>query len=150
MKRLSSILIFALSLVLLTYSVHALTLEDLINHISSFLTSVSNAISGGILPTLKKPTTTTIPVKLPGCKDLCGDGICQRVVCAAVGCPCPETEESCPQDCRAIPSQNCKDNNGVCILKVAGYGDCPVGYEPSNLVCPYSWITKCCILSRPA
>ena len=34
------------------------------------------------------------------CKDLCGDGICQEIVCMAVGCPCPETPESCPQDCK--------------------------------------------------
>jgi putative hemolysin len=33
------------------------------------------------------------------CKDLCGDGICQEIVCMAVGCPCPETPETCPQDC---------------------------------------------------
>ncbi len=35
-----------------------------------------------------------------GCKDLCGDGICQEVVCLAIGCPCAETVESCPQDCK--------------------------------------------------
>ncbi len=35
----------------------------------------------------------------PVCQDLCGDGICQEVVCLAVGCPCAETPESCPQDC---------------------------------------------------
>lgn len=34
------------------------------------------------------------------CKNLCGDGICQEIVCLAIGCPCPETKESCPQDCR--------------------------------------------------
>lgn len=33
------------------------------------------------------------------CKNLCGDGICQEVVCLAIGCPCAETKESCPQDC---------------------------------------------------
>jgi len=33
------------------------------------------------------------------CKDLCGDGICQEIVCLAVGCPCAETPETCPQDC---------------------------------------------------
>lgn len=33
------------------------------------------------------------------CKNLCGDGICQEIVCMAVGCPCPETPETCPQDC---------------------------------------------------
>ena len=34
------------------------------------------------------------------CKDLCGDGVCQEIVCMAVGCPCPETPENCPQDCK--------------------------------------------------
>lgn len=33
------------------------------------------------------------------CKNLCGDGICQRFVCLAIGCPCAETEETCPSDC---------------------------------------------------
>jgi hypothetical protein len=33
------------------------------------------------------------------CKDLCGDGICQEIVCLASGCPCAETPESCPKDC---------------------------------------------------
>jgi putative hemolysin len=33
------------------------------------------------------------------CKDLCGDGICQQMVCMAVGCPCAETKETCPIDC---------------------------------------------------
>lgn len=33
------------------------------------------------------------------CKDLCGDGECQEMVCQAVGCPCSETSESCPEDC---------------------------------------------------
>lgn len=36
---------------------------------------------------------------LEGCKDLCGDGNCQEIVCMATGCPCSETKESCPQDC---------------------------------------------------
>lgn len=33
------------------------------------------------------------------CKDLCGDGTCQEIVCMAVGCPCPESATSCPADC---------------------------------------------------
>lgn len=37
------------------------------------------------------------------CKDLCGDGTCQEVVCLAIGCPCAETLITCPQDC----SLNC-------------------------------------------
>jgi hypothetical protein len=34
------------------------------------------------------------------CKDLCGDGACQEMVCMAVGCPCAESTTSCPADCR--------------------------------------------------
>ena len=33
------------------------------------------------------------------CKDYCGDGECAEVVCMAVGCPCAETHDSCPEDC---------------------------------------------------
>jgi len=33
------------------------------------------------------------------CKDLCGDGECQEVVCLGTDCPCAETKQSCPQDC---------------------------------------------------
>lgn len=59
------------------------------------------------------PTQATKPIEIdirkaeeikslpPGCKNLCGDGICQEMVCLAIGCPCPETRESCPQDCVA-------------------------------------------------
>ncbi len=39
------------------------------------------------------------PGETPTCKNLCGDGTCQEIVCMAIGCPCPETKESCPQDC---------------------------------------------------
>ncbi len=34
------------------------------------------------------------------CEDRCGDEICQEVVCMAIGCPCPETPEACPEDCK--------------------------------------------------
>jgi putative hemolysin len=34
------------------------------------------------------------------CKDLCGDGMCQEIVCMAIGCPCAETKETCPKDCK--------------------------------------------------
>ncbi len=35
------------------------------------------------------------------CRDDCGDGICQMIVCTDdMNCPCLETPESCPQDCQ--------------------------------------------------
>jgi hypothetical protein len=33
------------------------------------------------------------------CKNLCGDGNCQSMVCQAIGCTCAETAENCPNDC---------------------------------------------------
>ena len=33
-------------------------------------------------------------------KDQCGDGVCQEVVCLAIGCPKPETPQNCPSDCK--------------------------------------------------
>jgi putative hemolysin len=41
------------------------------------------------------------------CKDLCGDGVCQEIVCMAIGCPCPETKENCPIDCGEKTEVNC-------------------------------------------
>jgi eight-cysteine-cluster-containing protein len=34
------------------------------------------------------------------CKNMCGDGVCQKIVCEAIGCPCAEDNETCPQDCK--------------------------------------------------
>jgi hypothetical protein len=34
------------------------------------------------------------------CRDLCGNGSCEEIVCMATGCPCGESPASCPQDCR--------------------------------------------------
>ncbi len=38
----------------------------------------------------------------PICTDMCGDGVCQEIVCLGTGCPCPETPESCPEDCSGV------------------------------------------------
>jgi hypothetical protein len=35
------------------------------------------------------------------CRNLCGDGECQEIVCMAVGCPCPESAATCPKDCKS-------------------------------------------------
>lgn len=40
-----------------------------------------------------------IGLGMEGCRDLCGDGDCQEIVCMADGCPCAESPESCPKDC---------------------------------------------------
>ena len=45
------------------------------------------------------------------CTDLCGDGICQEIVCMAIGCPCPETPETCPRDCERKVETYCDADN---------------------------------------
>ena len=35
-----------------------------------------------------------------GCKDNCGNDTCEEIVCLAGGCPCAETQTSCPGDCK--------------------------------------------------
>jgi len=34
------------------------------------------------------------------CLNQCGDGTCAEIVCTAIGCPCAETKEDCPADCK--------------------------------------------------
>lgn len=34
------------------------------------------------------------------CVNKCGDGHCAEMVCMAIGCPCAETHQSCPADCK--------------------------------------------------
>lgn len=43
------------------------------------------------LETARQPSKT--------CKNMCGDGECQEIVCMAVGCPCAENRATCPKDC---------------------------------------------------
>jgi uncharacterized protein len=33
------------------------------------------------------------------CKNLCGDGVCQEIVCLSTGCPCAENAATCQSDC---------------------------------------------------
>jgi len=35
------------------------------------------------------------------CKDQCGNGICEEIVCLGSGCPCAESHATCPADCPA-------------------------------------------------
>lgn len=36
------------------------------------------------------------------CKDQCGNGVCEEMVCMAEGCPCAESTASCPADCPSM------------------------------------------------
>jgi len=58
--------------------------------------------SGGATPTpgaSVSASATATATGSPCCVNKCGDGTCQREVCLACGCPCAETNRSCPQDC---------------------------------------------------
>lgn len=38
-------------------------------------------------------------ISFVNCEDRCGDGICDEMVCMAIGCPCRETVDNCQIDC---------------------------------------------------
>ena len=79
------------------------------------------------------------------CKDLCGDGICQELVCMAIGCPCSETPEACPSDCKQTSyifdkSKFCPDygdcnDYGLESRKCSKIGDCAAS-------CAYGCVSK--------
>ena len=66
------------------------------------------------------------------CVDECGNGACEEVVCEAIGCPCAETAESCPEDCKSIglanpASVHCIDEGGELEMReneLGTYGVC--------------------------
>jgi hypothetical protein len=46
------------------------------------------------------PPATSLDLANKICVDQCGDGNCAEMVCMAEGCPCAETNQTCPQDCK--------------------------------------------------
>lgn len=50
-------------------------------------------------PASEQIDDTTNPATDSAQESTCGDGICQNVVCQGLGCPEPETPETCPADC---------------------------------------------------
>lgn len=65
-------------------------------------TIVSSEPSGGGSTTSGPcECTNYCHVKCPAdCTPDCGNGVCDTVVCESVGCPVPENENNCPQDCK--------------------------------------------------
>lgn len=47
-----------------------------------------------------KQTTPMPTVSAVGCYSACGDDECEDVVCEGKGCPCAETAQNCPRDCK--------------------------------------------------
>ena len=37
------------------------------------------------------------------CKNMCGDGVCQQIVCEGTDCPCAEDPVNCTKDCVVHP-----------------------------------------------
>lgn len=74
------------------------------------------------------------------CKNKCGDGICQQVVCTSLNCPCAETNETCPIDCSADKIEKyCKtEKDCACGMKI-GTEECFYGnynYVNTTAQCP--------------
>jgi len=74
------------------------------------------------------------------CKNLCGDGICQEITCMAIGCPCPETPETCPEDCGGLKQKRNEKmpNPAAVYCKELGYK-----YEIKDGVCIFPDGSKC-------
>lgn len=68
------------------------------------------------LKTFKTESECTSSISSPvGCVNNCGDGICARYVCHAMGCPCAETDQSCAKDCAEKDKTNsCKKEGEMC------------------------------------
>jgi hypothetical protein len=47
-----------------------------------------------------KNGTSSAIIPIPSCVDTCGNGVCEEMVCMAIGCPCAETSSSCSVDCK--------------------------------------------------
>jgi hypothetical protein len=54
---------------------------------------------GTVFVEVGAPTKPQAEIPQPACKNLCGDGICQSIVCLSLDCPCAETVNNCPGDC---------------------------------------------------
>ncbi|MCB9030552.1 MAG: hypothetical protein H6619_05825 [Deltaproteobacteria bacterium] len=96
----SSALIFALVLA----SCSSLTAEQKAKPILSFEECVAagNQVLRSMPPKcVTKDGLIFIQEKPNTCIDKCGDGECQEIVCQAIDCPCAETAESCPEDCKS-------------------------------------------------
>ena len=74
------------------------------------ITNYDECVAGGYVVTESFPAKCTTPNgmqfvkprKVVGggvCENRCGDGVCQQIVCLAVGCPCAETPVNCAADC---------------------------------------------------
>ena len=94
--------------------------------------------SGGKVDNVREPAPP-VRVKPGRCVGRCGDGICQNTVCMADGCPCPESPESCPPDCRFAPTEfklcteederawkDCQSEGGNPQTDPSRYGNCEI------------------------
>ncbi|NIO23073.1 MAG: hypothetical protein GTN38_03550 [Candidatus Aenigmarchaeota archaeon] len=51
------------------------------------------------------------------CTPNCGNGVCDMEVCEREGCPIPESEENCPQDCRKPNYCGSRSRDPNCVCK---------------------------------
>jgi len=82
-------------------------------------------------------------VKCPiDCTPNCGNGVCDTIICQGLGCPIPENEYNCPQDCESRKNYcGDKSSDPSCI--------CPEEYKKEIFEAPCEWeSTKVCTYYR--
>ncbi len=62
------------------------------------------------------------------CTPSCGNGVCDTVVCEALGCPIPENEQNCPSDCKEPTYCGSQSSDPNCI--------CQQGYVQEDFEAP--------------
>jgi len=67
------------------------------------------------------------------CRDLCGNGKCEEIVCEGKGCSCPETTVNCPADCNKTPIP---PNPGEPCINLCGNGKCESEFNCEGSYCP--------------
>jgi len=80
------------------------------------------------------------PEPEPICVDMCGNDVCEEVVCLGEGCPCAETLDNCAADCTIEPQNDCEKWGGKCTSPIRGCGH----YEEYDLECSEFEIPICC------
>ena len=86
------------------------------------MTSTSSASTTQIsipeaYPTCGGCVTTCNAKCAADCTPNCGNGVCDSVTCEALGCPLPENEKNCPQDCATQRYCGDKSSDATCICQ---------------------------------
>lgn len=105
---------------------------------------IATGVTGAMTTVSGQPGYTVMTEKIPtqptycevychvkcskDCTPNCGNGVCDKEVCEREGCPVPENERNCPQDCKQANYCGSKSSDPTCI--------CQPGYRKERFQVP--------------